>query len=210
MKTFNNEIVIQQGESFTIDKYIENIDGSPYIISNQLKNPYFLLTVSTSKYAQSNRYVKNYWLSLKDFPRFYLTKPIDLTSIKIAADSAIAAYSDFPNSLPKGYINGTYVKFDSVNDAVFYLTNSSGKRVYKYWCTEKDVNGNTIGWTEYRCRLIKSFTFEDTEKWIAQNYVYSIRLVSGSIAQSGDKPLGKFDNTIDILPPTKLSVLKNI
>lgn len=210
MKTFNNEIIIQQGESFTMDKYIENMDGSPYIISNQLKNPYFLLTVSTSKYAQSNRYIKNYWLSLKDFPRFYLTKPVDLQSIKTGPNVSTPAYSDFPNGLPNGYIDGAYVEFDKADDAVFYLTDASGKRVYKYWCTEKDINGNEIGWTNYRCRLIKSFTSKDTEEWVPQSYVYSIRLVSGSAAKSGDKPLSKFDNAIDILPPTKLSVLTNI
>lgn len=206
MKTLNNEIIIQQGESFTMDKYIENMDGSPYIISNRLENPYFLVTVSTSKYAQSNRYIKNYWLSLKDFPRFYLTKPIDLQSIKTGPDSSDAAYSDFPNGIPTGYINGEYVKFDEADDAVFYLTDSSGKRVYKRWY----VDDGEIRWTDYRCRLIKSFTSEDTKEWTAQSYVYSIRLVSSLASQSGDKPLSKFDSVIDILPPTKLSVLTNI
>lgn len=210
MKTFNNEIVIHQGESFTIDKLIENIDGSPYIISNKLANPYFLLTVSTSKYAQSNRYVKNYWLDLKNFPRFLSTQPINLSSIKTAADSNDSIYTDFPDSLPKGYINGLYVEFDKADDAVFYLTDEHGKRAYKYYCTEKDSSGNERGWIDYRCRLIKHFTSEDTEQWIAQSYVYSIRLVSGLAAISGDRPLSKIDNTVDILEPTKLSVLTTI
>lgn len=210
MKTFNNEIVIQRGESFTIDKFIENLDGSPYIISKELNNPYFLLTVSTTKYAQTNRYVKNYWLKLDKFPRFLSTQPIDLLSIKTDATSIESAYDKFPNGLPSGYIDGEYVQFTSADDAVFYLTNFEGKKEYKYYNTNTDKNGQVIGWTNYRCRLVKHFLSEDTEQWTAQNYVYSIQLVSGVLAESGDRPLSKFDNTVDILSPTKLSVLSSI
>lgn len=199
MKTFNNEIIIHQGESFTIDKYIENIDGSPYIISNQLGDPYFLLTVSTSKYAQTDRYVKKYWLSLRDFPRFYLTKPVDLKSIKTAANSAQLKYNDFPTdgSSLAGYIDGKYVVFET-NDAVFYLVDATGRKVYKYW------NAAANEWVTYRCRLIVPFSSQDTESWTAQSYVYSIRLVAKGDASS------TVCNIVDILPPTKLSVLPSI
>ena len=41
MRVYNNEIQISRNESFTIDKMIKLKDGSPYIVSNQLHNPYF-------------------------------------------------------------------------------------------------------------------------------------------------------------------------
>lgn len=37
MKTFNNELVIHRGETFSMDKVVQNKDGSPYIVSNKLK-----------------------------------------------------------------------------------------------------------------------------------------------------------------------------
>ena len=39
MKVFNNEITIHRGETFSMDKVIQNKDGSPYIVSNRLVNP---------------------------------------------------------------------------------------------------------------------------------------------------------------------------
>lgn len=207
MKTFNNEIVIHRGESFTIDKFIENIDGSPYIISKGLNNPYFLISVSDSKFDQKNRYVKNYWLDLSNFTRFLITKPVDLLSIKTTANGTESRYQAFPNEVPSGYVDGLAVVYDSPDDAIFYLTDINGKREYK--CYKKD--GDSITWLDYRCRLIKHFSTQDTENLHGQGYFYSIRLVSGIAAENSDgKPLSKFDNVVDILLPTKLSVLNNI
>ena len=207
MKSFNNEIVIRQGQSFTIDKLIENLDSSPYIISNKLQNPYFLITVSSSAYEQANLYVKNYWLDLKDFPRFLVTQPIDLASIKTGAANNIQKYTEFPASLPSGYINGAFVQFDSADDAVFCLTVNGVKQYKRYVADKYGVITNLVN---YECRLIKHFSSIDTKKWPAQSYLYSIRLVSGPIAESGDKPISEFDNVIDILQPTKLSVLTSL
>ena len=41
MKSFNNELIIHHGETFTIDKTVQNKDGSPYIISSELENYIF-------------------------------------------------------------------------------------------------------------------------------------------------------------------------
>lgn len=182
MKTFDNEITIQLGESFTIDKIIQNKDGSPFIISSKLQNPYFLVTVSSSKYAQSNRYVKNYWLDLSTYLKFLSTQPVDLHSIKTSADGIEAKYGDWEtlgNSLPSGYIDGMYVQFDSPSDAVFYFDSPNGIREYKYFDSSADEQTGVKGWTTYNCRIIKQFSSEDTSEWVGQNYVYSIRLVSG-------------------------------
>ena len=64
MRTLNNEITIHRGETFSMDKIIVNKDNSPYIISSKLRHPHWLLSISTTKYIQANRYIKNYWLDL--------------------------------------------------------------------------------------------------------------------------------------------------
>ena len=43
MQVLRNELKVYRGENFTIDKLLKNRDGSPYIISNELQNPYWLI-----------------------------------------------------------------------------------------------------------------------------------------------------------------------
>lgn len=174
MKNFNNELSVYRNETFTINKLVQNKDGSPYIISNKLKNPYFLITVSTTRYAQKDRYVANFWLDLKATPRFLLTQPINLLSIKRAVtsnDSAYTQFSDIVGSTVEGYIDGKYVQYES-GDAVFFV-NDNGKRIYKYYDTMRKE------WLDYSCKIVKSFLQDTTKDWVEQNYVYSISLVSG-------------------------------
>lgn len=183
MRTYGNEIVVQRGESFTIDKSIRTANGDPYIISNHLTNPYIVLTVSSSEHAQNNRYVHNYWL--KGFKTFYLTSPIKLSDIL----SSASGESLYPNGfsditelntdesgnvyLVAGYYNGKYTVFEP-SDAVFYVEDFDGKKTYKYW----DVDLNS--WEDYRFRITKTFQSSDTKAWVPQNYVWSIQLVSGA------------------------------
>lgn len=208
MKTFNNEIVVHRNEVFTIDKIIQNKDGSPYVISKELSNPYFLLTVSTTRYSQKDRYVKNYWLNLLNFPRFNSTQCIDLHSIKTSSAGTDIKYNDFSDVVPtsdyllSGYISGQYVEFDA-DDAVFFV-NNNGIKTYKYY----NVSSNK--WLVYNCRLIKQFSNDDTKDWVEQSYVYSITLVSGELATDGDMPIKEFDTVSTILAPTKMSVLSNV
>ena len=95
MKILNNEIVVHRNETFSIDKIVQNKDGSPYIISNKLSNPYFLISISTTRYAQNNRYIKNYWLDLSKYPRFTSTNAVNLLDIKQSANSAVPIHSSF-------------------------------------------------------------------------------------------------------------------
>ena len=160
METFKHSIKAYRGESFTIDKTIRNNDGSPYIISNELQNPYFLLSVSNTKYSQENRFVRNYWLSLEDFPRFTLTTPINSEDVENWSSDAT--------------INDLLINVDGelcTMDASFAVINDDG--TYLYWDTE------TSSWKNYECRLVKTFTSDDTKDWSAQTYLYSIQLVSG-------------------------------
>lgn len=82
METNRNNIKSHVGETFTIDKVVRNRDGSPYIINNELQNPYILLTVSDNEYGQFNGFYRNYWLRLRDYPRFTLTQPLHYSKIE--------------------------------------------------------------------------------------------------------------------------------
>ena len=113
MKNFNNELVVHRNETFTIDKIIQNKDGSPYVISSALENPYFLLTVTSNKYQQTNRYIKNYWLSLQNYPRFAQTKAINLKGLLNGAGDTIHNWNDVKVA---GTILGDDEEAEATND----------------------------------------------------------------------------------------------
>lgn len=110
MKVKGHEITIHRGETFTIDKRIQNKDGSPYIISDEMKHAYFLITIAPTVYSQAGTQSKKYWLEISN--KFNSTNPIKLTG------------TSWPATLPSGYL---------ANDGVFYIVKSNGTKEYKYW-----------------------------------------------------------------------------
>ena len=236
MQVYNHELQIRRGETFTIDKILQNRDGSPYIISSKLKNPHFLITVSSALYDKDDRYSVNAWCPIR-LPRFHTTQPVSIHSFKDESGNQIYDSFDTMTGLPQGYVNGFNVAYE-MDDALFYQVNSDGSKTYKFW-TGKE-------WHEYKCRIAAAFTNQVTSKWIEKSYYYNIDLVSGisikeylSILckQAGIEPDGvpenmyaaikeydenliknidiaaqlvNIDSSLPILPPTKLSVLSNL
>lgn len=214
MKTFNNELVIHRGETFSMDKVVQNKDGSPYIVSNKLQNPYVLVSVSTTRYDQNKRYLLNQWLPLSDKVRFSITEPIDLLSFKTEANGTVSKYTSFDDvkrelvsenesCIVSGYIGDQFVYYD-YDDCVLYLQDERGVRDYKYWNLEQERL------LKYEFRITCPFTQEMTSKWIEQSYVYSITLMSGELPVNGEPPFVNIDTVQPLLIPTKLSVLSSI
>lgn len=180
MQTYKNELTVTRGETFTIDKLLQNKDGSPYIVSNKLNNPFWLLSISNTVYSQENRYVKNYWLPVSS-PKFNSTNAVNIKDIKVSNDvNAMSKYNSIHDviSFPiVGYYNNSYVSFDDGTDSVFYEFDENGNATYLYWDDENNQ------WIEYECRIIKTFLQNDTKDWLSQNYQYSIQLVSGILVR---------------------------
>ena len=158
MQVHNNEITVYRNESFTMNKVIKNRDGSPYIISNELNNPYFLITVSSSLYQEEGRYVYNKWLNLKDHLRFRITRPVNINEL---------GYDSFGNmTVPHGFEGDLSMHYANV--AVF----TDGVD-YKYW------SHNHVGWKDYSCKINTAYSSGVTSKWPEQTNYYGILLVSG-------------------------------
>ena len=217
MKTFNNELVIHRGETFSMDKVVQNKDGSPYIVSRELKNPYVLVAVSTTRYDQNKRYLLNLWLPLTDNVRFSITEPIDLTSFKTDVNGTVSKYTSFDDvnirkpvlgsggkdCIVSGYIGDRFVFYD-YDDCVLYLENEQGIKEYRYWNLEQE------GLLKYEFRITCPFTQDITSQWVEQSYVYSMTLMSGELPASGEPPFANIDTVQPLLIPTKLSVLSSI
>ena len=200
MKTYGNEITIHRGESFTIDKFIVNKDGSPYIVSNHLLNPHLRISISDSLYEQEGRYVSNYFLNLSKLQRFESTVPVDIRSFKSSVGGT-SLYTSFDamSGLPSGYIGNSLVTYTSNDDALFYCKNDDGTVDYKYY--------TGTGWSDYKFRLLKYFSTDVTSLWRGQNYWYDISLVSGPMI---DGKFVRFDVKLPILNPTRLTVLSDL
>lgn len=141
METFKHAIKAYRGETFTIDKVIRNQDGTPFVISNELQNPHFLISVSNTKYSQENRFVRNYWLSLEDFPKFTMTRPLDTKYIENWSRDLVPTIADGDVELDDAaylfigmsacHIDGG--SYDLVNDMVNETTaNISGNFKWNY------------------------------------------------------------------------------
>jgi hypothetical protein len=174
MKINIHDLTIYRGETFTICKSLQNRDGTPYIISDSLGDgdAYFLISIVSSTYSQDKKYEKNYWLSLKNFPRFTETVPIalqDLDNIHGTFDD-IVIKKDNDVYYFEATINGEYAKIPA-SYAVYYDKNYPN--VYKYI----DSDGK---WSVYECKIVKTFSREDSEELVSKNYKYSIQLIYGN------------------------------
>lgn len=193
MKTYNNELIVHRGETFTIDKYLVNKDGSPFIISSKLQNPYFLLTIGSDLYKPN--YVYNKWLKISG-ARFDSTVPME---VQLGKDG------QWPRALPAGTTSSS---------SVYYIVNDDGSRTYKYATINDPSTEDNVtvdDWTDYKCRLSVVFLYNITKDWNEQNYYWSICLVDGPLSAAGsEKPISTFTVMQPILQPTKLTVLSFI
>lgn len=209
MRVFNHELTVHRNESFTIDKIIQNRDGSPYIISSELKNPYFVITVSSTLYPTDDGYTFHAWLPIS-VPRFNCTVPVNIRDFKqMNGDDAYPNGFDSMPGFPAAYLNDVNTEFEE-GDALFYYDDENGNRIYKYGAYN---DKGEFEWRDYECRIVYKFLQEITSQWIERSYYYGIELIDGSAkaeVKDNDRPIDNINEVIPILEPTKLSVLSNL
>lgn len=218
MRILGTDIYAQRNETFGIDFTVRNADGTPYIVSSELDNPYLLLSIASTNYKQDNRYIKNYWLDMSNYPRFENTLPFDLTSLMTTSGGSTPRYTSFAAAtylstltvggvtytdvVAYGYV-GTEFKVFHTGDAVFYCPNSQGVIEYKY---SHESDGVHI-WSDYSFRIIKQFLQQDMSELVEQSYVYSIHVVSGQPSEDKpDWPIGQFNTFRPIISKSKFVI----
>lgn len=156
MKILGTNIVVYRGEQFTLTYSAMNKDGVPFVLSQDLVNPYIVITVSSNAYCLKGGYFHRYWLNLVDYPKFKRTTPELLTG-------------GLDGGLPEGY---------NWNDTVFYIVDSSNNMEYYYWDLVK------LQFVKYEFVFSKLFLSLDTREWIESNYQYQIHLADGNTTLS--------------------------
>ena len=141
MQVRNNEITVQRGESWTMSKKIRNKDGSPFIVSSELANPYWLVTIASVRYEQKDRYILNKWLELSNCPRFKYTQPIELAKYGLKFSDNTLPFIDLDEDGDNNDFTGDETSGYS-NIAIFYEKDFNGVISYKYWEYINNIEGD--------------------------------------------------------------------
>ena len=194
METFGDEIHVQQGECWNYDKLLSasNREYIPFIISNQRRNPYFVITVASTKYEKNLRYVKSWWNSVENFniPTFYQTVPLNIGEVSqfeiviVNNTVTIKVYdeeSELWTEYEETYNTRLLYQYTIPTDEI---DTDLGHKPYHYRYFKYDTSGVPIELSdedEYQCKITFNFLSEETSKWGSQNYMYQVTLVSGQL-----------------------------
>lgn len=181
MDVFDNEITIQQGEEFSIDILVSASEKEyiPFIISSERNNPYFVITVSSTKSADFKAFT--WWndpFSINEIPRFYQTTPVYIGEFE---KNTIPTQ---PYMLPNGYSNEEnatrrYLYQYQLTDEEIDDTIGHKPYHYLYFEYNEDDTIKSIQFDTYSCRIRQTFPSTITSQWNSGTYHYQISLVSG-------------------------------
>lgn len=201
MRVYADRIQVERGEEWTYDVYFQNRDGSPYIVSNKLTNPYILVTIASSKYTQNGRYIANFWNDVTEaYHTFYCTQPIELTGSTMPTPENGLSPEIQADVVAKNQTFSTY--------AVYKWVDANGVAHYKRW--------TGTAYEDYDFHFVMTFPTDITNQWIEQNYVFGIKLVAGTKNAEydpevdGSRPIVTFDGVQVLVAPMQLIVTSNI
>lgn len=180
MRTYGNEIQVTQGEDWNLDLQLK-VGEHPYIVSNQRDNPFFVVTIASTKFEKNLRYVKSWWNRVS-LPTFYQTTPIYIGEVSGEAylTDSLRTRSDFTGEFGDLETSDTdrnlYYCIYS-NEEVIEGTNH---KPYHYFYYEGEGGSATVN-IGYNCPLRQNFSTDVTKEWVSQNYLYQITLVDGPL-----------------------------
>lgn len=175
MRTKANDIYCKKGETFTIGYRLLGNNNAPYIISNQLegtgRKAYLLLTVASSdNITGSERYIANFWGDTTSIPKFYSSKPIQISDRDAGTlwtNMLALCVDDAADQTPGSY-------------GVYYIVDDYGNKTYYMLTGTSASDASLVEYDKKYYTYYKYFPKEITEKWNEQSYSYSIMLVSGN------------------------------
>lgn len=187
METFLNQIRIQQGEAWTIDKYLSQSQTEyvPFVVTNR-ENPHFVVTVASTKFEKNNRYVESWWLAYNG-PMFFQSTPYDIGELSAhpATQNDISATASGEYAADKRYLYRYTLSTDEIDEELEHKPYYYVYIVYDE-DAETDVLVRSCDYTNGYLPITRLlFTLQSTQNdmgtanWGSQNYMYQITLVSG-------------------------------
>ena len=177
MENSGNEQFVQQGENWNFDKVLSssNREYIPYIISSQRANPFFVVTVASTKFEKNHRYVKSWWNSPDEMkiPTFYQTVPQWYGEVSSTNDIPKTA-TTLGDTKTKRYLYQYTLSSDAIDPDV-------GHKPYYYFYYDFSTSEQGTLVLGYECKITFNFMSKDTVEWTGQNYLMQVTLVSGQL-----------------------------
>lgn len=158
MNWYGKELYCTRGETFSLDCLVVNKDDTPYRISSALENAFLVLTVTSNKFSQKNRYVANFWINLSDFP-----KVDDMTILNV--DSLPVGDDLITNRVLHLSTDNKYYIYDEVKlkyiEYVFRFIHTFDTNITKEWLDKTYT---------YDLKLISGVLKESYIEYVKNNY----------------------------------------
>jgi len=135
MRTLGTTLIVNRGETFSLTRKAFNFDGTPIILSNNLINPYLVITVSSTNYPQEGKYVKKIWYSLSEYSKFASTEPYLVIQIDTPPDGDVA-------------YQRVYYIVDDDGEKQYYYYDGTSMLEYYFEFTVQFLNDYTKDWVE--------------------------------------------------------------
>lgn len=163
MTILGNKIVTARGESFGLTFELTEKDGAPYVLLNNIENPYAKISIANTSYRQDGRYKLNLWIDLSGRPSFESNVPVPISSEQLEG-----------NELPEGY---------NADSCIFYIVTSNASREYYYYSENSYLPYSFI----LNVTILNAYSRD----WIEGKYTYSIDILGGTLTNEVLEPLYK-------------------
>lgn len=176
MKIFGDRLEIHQGEYFNMEFKISSsdIEYIPYIISSEISNPFFVISLSSSKFDKGRRYVNHWWNEIDDMiPRFYQTVP--------KFDKEYDDLRDLPTIPSPGsetYKTRLLYQYTLSYEDIDPITGHRPYHYYYFSYDNEEVTGRVDG---YECVIRMYISTIESENLNGGEYVYGIYVVGGEL-----------------------------
>jgi hypothetical protein len=165
MRIVGNKLIARRNRNATLNFVLEYENGNPFVILSGWDNPYFVMTITSSRYAQEGRYMKSWWVSLEDQVK------VEETTIEEVLGDELGV----PDIDPADPMNANRKRFVK-----------TGPKSFWYSDMVPSSEGPVADWISFNPTPINIvFTVQDTSEWIEQNYRWDCSIMVGTPTNAG-------------------------
>ena len=168
MRVVGNKLITRRNRPDMVNFLLEYENGDPFVILSGWDNPYLVMTITSSRYAQEGRYMKSWWVPLKD--EDYVK--VEETTIEEVLGDELGE----PIQSPADDMNKNRKRFVK-----------TGPKSFWYSDMVSSSEGPVADWISINPAVyIKiAFTPQDTAEWIEQDYRWDCSIMAGTLTNAG-------------------------
>lgn len=161
MRIVGNKLITRRNRNATLNFVLEYENGNPFVILSGWDNPYFVMTIASSRYTQEGRYMKSWWVPLED-----QVKVEETTIEEVPGDEF-----GIPDTDPADPMNAKRKRFVKTGPKSFWYSD------------EVDDVATWIAFNPVPINI--PFMLQDTAEWIEQDYRWDCSIMVGTPTNAG-------------------------